>query len=1048
MRVQIPKLILPLLFVSACDGKDGKVDTGDIQDTDPSVVYDEGCILVDGEGGYQWLADAITVADSGSTITLCDGEINESVTIDKPVTLEGPEDEELIWNAETNMAALTIQGAEGVVVRNVSIRSTRNGINIDNAVDTLIENVQFLAIGGTGARAVDATNTTFKDCYFGQLEPPPFGGDTGSDTGWDTGLDTDTDTDTGEADTSGDTSGDTGGDTGEVPTTDLPGYGGLEISGGSATAQENTFSQLVGFGIHITDGAQAELIGNTISWVTYGEITDDGGVSDGFGLWADKGGEITTSGNLLFRNFIGIVADESDATLSGDSVVGGGYGVYALRGAFDFTDVSVEEAYSVGVLTVASTDPVVMNGVSVRGTPEYVHPGGEGDGNSTGIQVQASEATLSNLTVEGYNAMGIALVPYNNTLDVTLTDTTVLNAGRMGLYASQSNLVIENLNVDGMRMVDDPETVNVGGSISTGFAASFWYSTVDWNKGSVTNSEFIGLLNALSTITLGTDANGDGVEIAGNWYHGIWNYEGTLSISGASFTRSAGYYGLSAELYPYTSGLYATNATTIVDASHFHDNRETRYYEYTNNGQVIGVETAYASQDIRTHAGILEVTNTIFETGSMGIDISETETEITGCTWTDYNEAVIDAWSNSSSPLVVEDAQMTNVGSDVISCNYGGLDIRDVTITTAAGILNDTTTWIDGSQVDQSSYTYEYPTVSTSDCTLYVNGLEITDSSDQALRALGGEVELYDVTVTGGGSGNQSSDAAVEIEYSSGTPSVYVAGLTVSGHETAPGLRISSSSSTEGSVSVTDAVISGSGSYGIAVGPLPGSNNTFSEIESTANASDGFYLSDAEVVFGQEDATDPANNTAGLHSAYNSGHGLYVVDSTVNAVELILSDNIGSGAVVNSSTTDLAHLTVSSNGFGGTSVPDGILVTQGASVILTEAAITGSAANGLAVDSSSSVDIDSSSSTWNGSHGIEGTDATLSISNTTLEGNVLSGLNVTNCQVDTLDNSTFTSNTEYGMVCDVDSTFASCTGNTFTTNTLGDSSGCDAVTCN
>ena len=197
-----------------------------------------------------------------------------------------------------------------------------------------------------------------------------------------------------------------------------------------------------------------------------------------------------------------------------------------------------------------------------------------------------------------------------------------------------------------------------------------------------------------------------------------------------------------------------------------------------------------------------------------------------------------------------------------------------------------------------------------------------------------------------------------------------------------------------------------------------------------------------------EDTSDPANNTAGLHSAYNSGHGLYMVDSTITGVELILSDNIGSGAVVNNSAADLAYVNVASNGFGSTSPHDGLLVTQNASAILREVAATGSAGNGLAVDSNASVDIESMSSASNSYHGIQGTDATLSISTTVLEGNVLSGLNVTNSQVNTLDACSFTSNNEYGMVCDVDSTFTACTGNTFSTNTLGESSGCEAVTCN
>ncbi len=51
--------------------------TGDTGDTVPQ--YEEGCILVDGEGGYKWLEDALEVAGEGSTVSLCEGEMDLSI---------------------------------------------------------------------------------------------------------------------------------------------------------------------------------------------------------------------------------------------------------------------------------------------------------------------------------------------------------------------------------------------------------------------------------------------------------------------------------------------------------------------------------------------------------------------------------------------------------------------------------------------------------------------------------------------------------------------------------------------------------------------------------------------------------------------------------------------------------------------------------------------------------------------------------------------------------------------------------------------------------
>jgi hypothetical protein len=66
---------------------DDASDTGTTTDSgDTQPQYDEGCILVDGAGGYKWLEDAMEIADEGSTITLCEGELALSIEIDSSIT--------------------------------------------------------------------------------------------------------------------------------------------------------------------------------------------------------------------------------------------------------------------------------------------------------------------------------------------------------------------------------------------------------------------------------------------------------------------------------------------------------------------------------------------------------------------------------------------------------------------------------------------------------------------------------------------------------------------------------------------------------------------------------------------------------------------------------------------------------------------------------------------------------------------------------------------------------------------------------------------------
>ncbi len=1039
MRISSTVLPLSLAVLSACNGKGGSVDTGEIEDTEPEYNFEEGCILVDGEGGYRWVTDALTVADPGSTITLCAGEMEESIEVDKTVIIEGPEDEELVWIGETNKAVITIQGADGVEVRNLTLHSTRNGINIENATNTVVDNVYFTEIQGTGLRAVDAEATSVIDCFFGDLSAPPVG-DTGGDTGWDTDEpdagDTDTDTE--------DTGWDTGGP--DSPSGDWIGYGGAEFSGGSTTISTTTFSQIIGFGVHLTDGAVGTLNGNTISWITYGEVTEEGGVNDGFGVWAEKGAVLTTSGNTLYNDFIALVIDEADATLVADSIVGGGYGVYALRGAFSLTDLVLEEVYSIGILAVATGDTVVMDGISVTGTPEFVHSGDTADGNSMGIQVQADDVEISNTTIDGYNATGLYLAPYNNAINGTLQDVTVRNAGRMGIYGAQGAFAMTDVSVTGLRLVDDPETVNVGGSISTGFASSFWYSTVTWDGGTVQDNEFIGLLNAFSTTEMGTNTAGEGVVFSGNLYHGVWNYEGTLTAYGAEFTNAAGYYSLSSSL-SYTGALVATNGTTVLDTCSFHDNLATRYYEYESGGVIYGTDSAFASKDVEMSGGSMEVTGCDFENGSNGIDVYDADVEITGSTWNNYNEAAIQVWSNTDNPLKIEDVHMADVGGNAINCYYGAIEIENVTLSNIDGIINDSTTYVDGVFASQSEYTSYQPALYTNDCSLFVNGLTVENSADQAVRAYNGDVELYDVTVTGGGAHNNNSDAAVEVEYtSSGTPSLYLSGLDVQDHTVAPGLRVSSSSNSLGTIEMSDVSVSGGETYGIVVGPLPNTTAELSDIAVSNNDGDGLYISDATVNLGVEDATDPAHNVDGLAATFNGGHGLFVVDSTVTAIGSTLENNVGAGAVVNSAVATLRFGNVEANGFGGIESNAGLQVLQGGSLTGFSLDSTANAGSGVQVESSGVVTLDACTADDNLAHGIELDASTLTFSSGSLEGNLLSGISTVNSVID-LSNSSLDDNTEYGMVCDVDSTFTQCDTNTFDNNTLGDTSGCDAVTC-
>ena len=81
------------LMMSVMMGCESKPDTVDHTDTGTetgSEWPDEGCISINGEGGFATIGDAIEWAEDGDTIALCAGTYEEKLRIDKAVTVKGP----------------------------------------------------------------------------------------------------------------------------------------------------------------------------------------------------------------------------------------------------------------------------------------------------------------------------------------------------------------------------------------------------------------------------------------------------------------------------------------------------------------------------------------------------------------------------------------------------------------------------------------------------------------------------------------------------------------------------------------------------------------------------------------------------------------------------------------------------------------------------------------------------------------------------------------------------------------------------------------------
>jgi len=105
-------------------------------------------IIVSAEGEIKTLALAIELADSNDVIRLQEGRYTErNITVDKPLTIEGPQERSAILDAEGKGFVLIVK-ADDVTIRNIEVRNAgisfmddNAGILLDGVKGGLIENV-------------------------------------------------------------------------------------------------------------------------------------------------------------------------------------------------------------------------------------------------------------------------------------------------------------------------------------------------------------------------------------------------------------------------------------------------------------------------------------------------------------------------------------------------------------------------------------------------------------------------------------------------------------------------------------------------------------------------------------------------------------------------------------------------------------------------------------------------------------------------------------------------------------------------------------------
>jgi predicted heme/steroid binding protein len=770
-------------------GDDGAGDDGGTDTGEPD--WEEGCITVSGIAtGFASLADAVEIADDGDTITLCEGTIEETVAITESLQIVGPGPDLLTWNAPTNQPAVTVSGTSNVSLSGFSLTSTRNGVEVGAASAVTVSDVAFLSVGNTAVKAEDATELLVEGCTF--AAPP---------------------------------------------------YGAVEVRGGSAAVSGITVTDALGFGVHAADGADVAVSGSSFSGTLYSHVNDDGTVDDGFALWGESGAALSSADNTYTDNFAAAFGYEADLYVSGDVVTGGYYAYQAVLGEFSIADTAITDPYIAGVYSYTTgTTPSISN-VTVIADPELV----EDDG-SYGVALIGDDAAVDGLTVEGFNAFGVILEPFDNTGTADLANVSIHNVARNSLYLNAVDATLTEVSVTDHRLGYDLEELweldpKTGGlTVAIDRAAVFISGAVDWSGGEVSGSGYLGV-----TLVQGALTASD-LDIRANAWSGIFNFYGTLSLSDSVLSEHPLNFG-SPDLGYFDAGaVFSYYGTTTLSGNTFQDSLGSVTYEVTSPNAELPDAVTYsvypAGVDVISQGSpLFEFINNTSIGGHEGVvSAYDEEVIIQGNTWEDYNYIPLLAY-NSDSTATVSDNQFTDIGYYAFYCSGMSMEIDDLSIQ-GSRPYTTTTTWYDkaGKEIvsEESSF-YNYQFVS-SGCDLEVNGAEFSDTPSTAMYIYGGSHELYDLSFTDVNS--QSDYSFGSAIYLSSPEQVYLVGADIDGVTWGNGIFLSGYSS-GGVIDLSDVTISDVYYYGIYGYSSTTYNNelTLSDVSVANTGSYGTYLS-------------------------------------------------------------------------------------------------------------------------------------------------------------------------------------------------------------
>ncbi len=710
------RILVPTLFLAACADKgasengSGTTDPNGTTDDsgDPGPSYDEGCILVDGAGGYAWITDAIEVASEGSVIELCAGEgvHEERVVVNKGVTIQGPGSDQLVLQAPTNEYGISIT-ASNVTLSGVTLSTSRTGARIapEEAGATLSD----ITLSDVAVETAGNWGISVEKSEAVVLENVLLRGNT---------------------------------------------EGGLSVDQAEVTLQDSIVESNIAYGVFATAGGQVTIAGSAI----VGTLTsDETSYPDGHGVYATDGASIISMSSEYVGNaFVNVFADDADLSMTDDILNLGLYNIAAILGDVTLDGLTVTDGYFHGIYVV-TPQPVSMTNLMVSGSetntvnvPDATWNADDGSGNAnqngTALFLAGDDILLSDSTIEGYNNAGAFVVPYEGGR-ATLARVQFVDNGRHGIYSGTIGLTLEDVSVTGLKEREPEDISTACLTVDRHAAAVFIDSSVLWTGGEIQNNEGYGITGIRSAVSI------SGADVAANGCAGVMNFNGSLVAVGNTF-RQASPVDIDNQWITASIVDYMSAGATISDNAFSENQRERVYegpvYDYgTYTTQYVYYDTT--GLDIVSYQSApLEITDNVFVDGTYGTQVISTAANISDNTWQNYRMSALEL--SGEFTFDVSGNTFSEVAGSAVACELGQAKLSDNEFRNGTEYEYAVEYYYDGELSFSYTSSYIGRAVGLSGCSLSMDGDSIENFPTYALYSYAysdsyPNIELVDVTI-------------------------------------------------------------------------------------------------------------------------------------------------------------------------------------------------------------------------------------------------------------------------------------------------------------